>query len=61
MQDAKDYQLKNKHKRKDYYDKKNSNKEKSYQVGDYVLMKTFHNNKLQDIYKGPYEVIGING
>ena len=58
LQDAKEFQTKTKEKRKIDYDS-NIRKHTNYSVGDYVLVRNESNNKFDDIFKGPYEIIRI--
>lgn len=61
LKDAKDCQNIKKHRRKLEYDKYYRVKEVDYQVGDFVLLRNNStNNKLEDIFKGPYEIKKLN-
>lgn len=60
LEDARTLQVKEKEKRKLAYDKKNSTKEKTIKIGDYVLVKNQVGNKLESIFKGPYLVINLD-
>lgn len=57
LQQAKNYQITRKEKRKENYDEKFSVKPDEIQTGDFVLIKKETGNKLEPLYEGPYEVI----
>lgn len=57
--DARENLLDSKMKRKNIYDqsKKNCNSNVSFNVGDLVLVKNNSTNKMDELFKGPYEVL----
>ena len=59
LEDARNCQIEEKKKRKDYYDKKYNTKQRDFQVGDLVTIKNETGNKLENIYKGPYEIVKV--
>lgn len=59
LDDAKQHQIEEKTKRKIKYDNKFDTKMKNIQIGDYILLKNHSGSKLEGIFKGPYEVVGV--
>lgn len=60
LQEARKIQLNNKGKRKEKYDKNFNAKFLTYNVGDYVVVKSESSSKLDNIYKGPYKIVRID-
>lgn len=60
LQDAKSLQISNKKKRKLCYDRKYETKTKEYVTGDFILLKNEAGNKLENVYRGPYEVTKVD-
>lgn len=61
LEETKGFQISQKERRKEKYDSEVQAKGSSVQVGDFVLGKVENRKKLEDVYKGPYEVIRTDG
>lgn len=59
LDDARKCQIKEKEKRKLTYDNKYKTRDIEYVIGDFVVVKNETGNKLDNIFKGPYEIIKV--